>query len=632
MARETNLGLTTERQLGKHLIFLISMPRSGSTLLQHILAGHSKVAATAEPWILFPAAYALRPGALTADYDANTGRIALSEFLAQLQGGDEEYYAAVRRMALYLYDSYLAEQGKERFLDKTSRYYLVLPELFRIFPKAKYVFLTRNPLGVLASYLEYMVFDNWRRLGEPGLRRDLQDGYRLVRQGIRYFGDDAVVVRYEDLVEDPETSVAGVCESLGLEFEPGMLDYGKRVGVLPGRLVDPKSIQKHGTAVNDYADAWRSKYTSRQERHFARGLLADLGPELVNSLAYSYEDLAYFVSPQGRGWAPLVRWEVLMKHPAQRSRLQEWRLNFAFHWQKEGATSAIKHAARGIARLTSSPVRTDWRMISKQAGNAPAQLSPRRPARGVRERRDQGQGTSDAQPASTDYAVLRDASAMCADTLQGWQSPSVAERQLASYAPLLKAMYERHPRRDFVVAAEALRLTSLPGPTLLEIGCGNGYYFEVLSHLTGRAIGYVGADNSLPMIQSARARYPHLNFTLADAAQLPFADNCFDIAWSGTVLMHVADYKKAIAETCRVARLFCIFHSSPLLADGATSYLSKKAYGAQVGEVILNQVEFENLLREQRLNIRHILESLPYDVGSVVGGSVHTLTYVCEKS
>ena len=624
--------MTTERQLGGHLIFLISMPRTGSTLLQHILAGHSEVAATAEPWILLPAAFALRPGALTADYDANTGRIALSEFLAQLRGGDEEYYAAVRRMALYLYDSYLAEHGKERFLDKTSRYYLVLPELFRIFPKAKYVFLTRNPLAVLASYLEYMVFGNWKRLGEPGIRKDLQDGYRLIRQGMRYFGDDAVVVRYEDLVEDPETFVGWVCERLGLEFEPGMLNYGKRVGVLPGKLVDPKSIQKHDTAVQDYAHAWRSKYTSRQERHFARGLLADLGPELVNDLGYSYEELASFVSAQGKGWAPLVRWDVLMKPPAQRSRLQQWGLDVAFHWQKEGATSAVKYIGKRITRLASGTVRTAWWIISKQAGKGPVVVPVRRSARGLPERRDLGQGSADAQPESAEYAVLSDPSEMSAATLRGWQSPSVAERQLAAYARLLKAMYERHPRRDFVVAAEALRLTSLPRPTLLEIGCGNGYYFEVLSYLTGCAIEYVGADNSQAMIRSARARYPHLNFTLADATQLPFADNSFDIAWSGTVLMHVADYKKAIEETCRVARLFCVFHSSPVLADRATSFLSKKAYGVPVGEVILNQAEFENLLHEQRLNIRHILESLPYNVGNVVGGTVRTLTYVCEKS
>lgn len=193
-------------------------------------------------------------------------------------------------------------------------------------------------------------------------------------------------------------------------------------------------------------------------------------------------------------------------------------------------------------------------------------------------------------------------------------------------------MYEGSPRQDFAVGAQALRLTNLSRATLLEIGCGNGYYYEVLSHLTGCAMAYFGVDYSPAMIESAREHYPNLKFAAGEATQLPFADDSFDIAWSGTVLMHAVDYKKAIEETCRVGRRFCVFHSTPVLADRATTFLSKKAYGTQVAEVIISQVEFENLLHEQGLIILHILDSLPYNVESVVGGTVHTLTYVCKKS
>lgn len=617
--------------LGGNLIFLISLPRSGSTLLQHILASHSKVAATAEPWVLFPAACALRPGALTADYNANIGRIALSEFLAQLDGAEEEYYAAVRKMALSLYNAYLARHGKERFLDKTSRYYLVLPELFRIFPKAKYVFLLRNPLAVLASFLGYMVFGDWKRLGEPGIRNDLLDGYRLIRQGIRHFGDDAIVVKYEDLVEDPETVVTGLCERLGLEFEPEMLNYGERIGVLPGKLVDPKSIQTHQAPVKDYANAWRSKFTARQEKHFAQAFLAHLGSELVNSLCYSYEELASVVSREDRGWAPIVPWKALVRPPEQRSRLQRWELDVVYVWQKEGMIPAIRHIGKRIVNLAFGPLRMGWWITWKRARNLPIMVPVRRLVRSTCERRASRKDSSSAQPVSSDYRGVGGPTEMSPVTLQGWQSPSVAERQLAAYVPLLKAMHEGIPRQDFAVAAQAMRLTNLSRPTLLEVGCGNGYYYEVLSHLAGCAIEYVGVDYSPAMIESARGRYPDLKFTVGDATQLPFADNSFDIVWSGTVLMHLVDYRKAIERTRRVARRFCIFHSTPVLADGATTFLTKKAYGAQVAEVIISQAEFENLLHEQGLIIRHILESLPYNVDSVVGGAVHTLTYVCEK-
>lgn len=346
--------------LGENLVFLISLPRSGSTLLQHIFASHSKVAATAEPWILFPAICTLQPGALTADYNADIGRIALSEFLAQLDGGEEEYYTAVRKMAYYMYNAYLSKHGKERFLDKSSRYYLFLPQLFRIFPKAKYVFLLRNPFAVLSSFLEVMVFGNWKRLGDPGIRNDLLDGYHLIRQGIRYFGDDAIVVKYEDLVEDPEAVVMGLCERLGLEFEPEMLNYGERVGVLPGKLVDPKGIRKHQAPVKDYAYAWQSKFTIRQEKHIAQAFLAHLGSELINSLGYSYDELISAVSEHNRGWSPLVRWEVLITPSKQRSRLQRWQLDIAYIWQKEGMITVIRKIGKRVVYLASRPLRMGW--------------------------------------------------------------------------------------------------------------------------------------------------------------------------------------------------------------------------------------------------------------------------------
>lgn len=616
---------------GEHLIFLISLPRSGSTLLQHILASHSKVAATAEPWVLFPMICALQPGALIADYNAQIGQIALSEFLAQMDGGEEEYFTAVRKMALHLYNRYSTKDRKERFLDKTSRYYLALPELFRIFPKAKFVFLLRNPLAVLASFLQYMVFGNWRRLGEPGIRNDLMDGYRLIRQGIRYFGDDAIVVKYEELVEDPETVIAGLCEKLELEFEPEMLNYGETIGVLKGKLVDPKSIQKHKVPVTDYSQVWRTIFTTRQEKHLAQAFLVHLGPELVNGLGYSYKELANVVSGKGKGWAPLVRWDVLMRSPEQKSRRQKLELDIVYTWQKEGLIAATRHVGQRLINFVFKPLIISLRIVWARTRILPIMFPIRRLVRTVRNRQASRQVSSSSQSVSSDYRIVDKPYETSPVVLPGWQSPSVAERQLEAYIPLLKAMHEGNPRQDFTAAAQALRLTNLQRPTLLEIGCGNGYYYEVFSHLAGCAIKYVGLDYSAGMIESARRRYPNLEFTLGDASVLPFADNSFDIAWSGTVLMHLVDYKKSIEETRRVARRFCAFHSTPVANNVATTFLTKKAYGAQVHEVIINQVEFENLLHGHGLKIRHILESLSYDVENVVGGTVHTLTYLCEK-
>jgi SAM-dependent methyltransferase len=624
-------NLRLGESLGENLIFLISLPRSGSTLLQHIIASHSTVAATAEPWILFPAAYALRPGALSANYNADIGRIALSEFLALLDDGEEQYYAAVRKMALDLYNAYLTKQGKERFIDKTSRYYLILPELFYIFPKANYVFLIRNPLATFASFLESMVFQNWKRLGERGIRNDLLDGYRLIREGIRYFGDGAIVVKYEDLVDNPEATVSQLCERLGLEFEPDMLHYGKKVGILPGKLVDPKSIHKHQTPVKDYVDVWRSKLTTRQERYFAQAFLAHLGQELIGSLGYPYEELASAVSRKDRGWTPLVRWDVLMTPSDQRSLLQRLELEFANVWQKQDM-AILKYLGRRVVKFASKPLCVSLSVFRNRARNLPIMRPVRQWVHSIRRHRVPYRGSTGSQSVSADYQVIDDSSQLSHALLGGWQMPSVAERQLAAYQPLLRQMSEGNPRKDFIVAAQALRLTNLSNPTIFEIGCGNGYYSEVLSCLTHRSIKYVGLDYSCAMIESARKCYPDSDhqFIVGDATSLPFADNAFDIAWSGTILMHLPDYAKAITEARRISRRFCIFHSTPVLADGSTTFLSKKAYGVPVIEIIISQTELENLIHNHGMVIRNVLESLPYSANGVINGTIHTLTYVCE--
>jgi SAM-dependent methyltransferase len=346
--------------LGARLIFLISLPRSGSTLLQHILGSHPSVGTTAEPWVLFPSAYALRPTGLTADYDANVGRVALGEFLGRLQRGQEEYDAAIRAMALHLYGAFLTQSRRERFLDKTSRYYLILPELFRIFPEARFVFLVRNPMAVLASFLDVMIQGDWRLFAHPPIRNDLLHGYRLIQDGVRHRGDDAVVVRYEDLVTDPERTVKDLCAALDLAHEPRMLDYGQ-TGVLPGRLVDPKSIHRHRGPVPDYLDAWRSRFRTPDEIRLAHALLEHLGRPLLADCGYAYDDLEGALPPLPGRVDKTRGLDHLLTEMATTGEV------------RSGVTSAFSpRAVVGLAHRASRRLRRRWTRLRRRLGARPS--------------------------------------------------------------------------------------------------------------------------------------------------------------------------------------------------------------------------------------------------------------------
>ena len=67
-------------------VFLLSLVRSGSTLLQRVLAGHSKISTTGEPWILLPYLFAhKKQGTMTA-YAHATSYTGVADFIENLLG------------------------------------------------------------------------------------------------------------------------------------------------------------------------------------------------------------------------------------------------------------------------------------------------------------------------------------------------------------------------------------------------------------------------------------------------------------------------------------------------------------------------------------------------------------------
>jgi ubiquinone/menaquinone biosynthesis C-methylase UbiE len=234
-------------------------------------------------------------------------------------------------------------------------------------------------------------------------------------------------------------------------------------------------------------------------------------------------------------------------------------------------------------------------------------------------------------PASTEYALI-DRETATREGFDGWHDRAVAERQDAAYRSLMQQMHAGKPRQDLLVAAEAVRRTGLENPLIVEVGCGSGYYGEILPHLMQRPVRYVGLDYSAAMVQMAAERYPGRSFVLGDGTALPFADRAFDIVLNGVSLMHILGCEAVIAESARVARGWCIFHTVPVLQRRKTTLLRKTAYGQPTIEVIFNEGELYHLLGQAGLAVRHVLESIPYNLKPILGEPTLTRTYLCEPT
>src|ERR1035441_201942 len=134
-------------------IFVFSISRSGSSLVQRVIGAHDGVSTVSEPWLLLPQLFAFRPQGVQAEYVHPLLVSALEEFCEHLPNGRDDYRQELHDFVLRLYGK-AADPTATHFLDKTPPYCLISEEIMQLFPEGRFVFLWRNPLSVIASTIQ----------------------------------------------------------------------------------------------------------------------------------------------------------------------------------------------------------------------------------------------------------------------------------------------------------------------------------------------------------------------------------------------------------------------------------------------------------------------------------------------
>ncbi len=308
------------------LIFLIGAPRSGTTLLARMLGAHSAVYQRAEPHLITPIAHLGYFGKVQkAPYDPNNVEQAIREFVADLPRGEADYLDALRAYTDTLYERILANgHGKRLFLDKTPAYALVLPFLTRLYPRARYVVLTRHPLAVLSSYVESFFDGDWNVAitHNPILARYVPALAWMLRERPVAL----VHVKYEELVRDPETHFRRICEHLGIPFEAGAIAYGES-GDAPKGLGDPTGVGQHTRPVATSVSKWAAEIAAKPDvLALVSQVIDELDPADLATLGYPRERIvAQLEAAKG---APVpVRREAPLRYRLQRKALVAIRRN-----------------------------------------------------------------------------------------------------------------------------------------------------------------------------------------------------------------------------------------------------------------------------------------------------------------
>jgi hypothetical protein len=278
---------------GRNLILLISQLRAGSTLLQRMLANHGDIHSLPEPWIALPSLYALYSKKIDRryklEYSRYWARTAIESFVKRLPGGEEDYLNGFRLMLEHWYNCAMSGSGKRFFLDKCPRYYHIIPELRKVLPDAVFIFLLRNPLAVLNSIANVC--------GRTGchmreFQHDLLSAPRRIVDGIKLSGEGCVVIRYEDLLTNPEAPVRKICEKLNIDFIPGMLKYGPANEFKDsyGYCMQPDRYAE-GEPDAGNADRWALDMKDPQRWRLLDDYIRYVGRDIISAMGYSYEDL-----------------------------------------------------------------------------------------------------------------------------------------------------------------------------------------------------------------------------------------------------------------------------------------------------------------------------------------------------
>ncbi|WHZ19758.1 MAG: TPR domain protein [Rhodanobacteraceae bacterium] len=201
----------TDAQRGREVIFIVSLPRSGSTLVEQILASHPEVEG------------------------ANEIRDLADVVNAETQGRPEDFplWIASATPADWqrLGEDYLARTTrwrtrKPRFTDKNLVTWYLLGTALAMLPAARFVIVRRDPVETcLACYRQLLSSDASYCNDLDDMADYCIDFMRLTRLWLQQFPERVLDLEYEMLVAEPEPTIRRLLDFCELEFDPACLAF-----------------------------------------------------------------------------------------------------------------------------------------------------------------------------------------------------------------------------------------------------------------------------------------------------------------------------------------------------------------------------------------------------------------------
>ena len=199
--------------LGREAIFIVSVPRSGSTLVEQILASHPEVEGANE----------IKDLSQVIDAETHRRRSAFPLWTPQASAADwqrlgREYLARTARW----------RQSRPRFTDKSLVTWYLVGAALAMLPAARVVVVRRDPLETcLACFRQLFTEQSSFTCDLDEMADYCIDFIRLTRFWLERYPGQVFDLEYETLTAEPEPTIRRLLDFCGLPFDPACLEFHK---------------------------------------------------------------------------------------------------------------------------------------------------------------------------------------------------------------------------------------------------------------------------------------------------------------------------------------------------------------------------------------------------------------------
>ncbi len=286
-------------------IYLFSLPRSGSTMLQRILACSPDIASASEPWLLLPFIYALREHGTKAEYAHLFAYWGMSEFIETLPQGRKSFDEQLGKFITSLYAE-SAQSNSKYFLDKTPRYHVISEDIIQVFKtEAKYIYLWRHPLAVAASIINASEKKRWNLFL---YKIDLYSGIDALIKSHQKNKEISIALKYEDLIEGNTAEVwRKLFAYLEIEFDEKFLSDFSSVTFSGTTMGDKTGVSQYKKIDNRSIEVWKTTLNNPIRKWWARRYLRWLGEERLSAMGYNLGQIQAELRAVPTGYSNLLQ-------------------------------------------------------------------------------------------------------------------------------------------------------------------------------------------------------------------------------------------------------------------------------------------------------------------------------------